>query len=48
LRIFEFLAAIAAGYFSQTFWRGIFFSIDSGLNRIRRRSGGIIFAGFDA
>jgi len=48
LRIFEFLAAVAAGYFSQTFGSGILFGVDSGLNRIRRRCSGIIFAGFDA
>ena len=48
LRIFELLAAVAAGYFSQAFWSGIFFSVDRGLNRIRRRCGRNIFAGFDA
>jgi hypothetical protein len=48
LRIFEFLAAVTAGYFSQTFGCRILFGVHSGLNRIRGRCSGIIFAGFEA
>jgi len=48
LGIFEFLAAVTAGDFSQTFRSGFFFGVDRRLNRFVRRCGRIIFAGFDA
>ena len=48
LRIFEFLAAVTAGCFSQTFGCGILFGVDGGLSGIRRSCCGIIFPGFDA
>ena len=48
LRIFEFLAAVTAGYFSQTFGCGILFGVDGGLSGIRRSCCGIIFPGLDA
>jgi hypothetical protein len=43
LRIFEFLAAIAAGYFSQTFGSGILFGVDGRIGRLVGRGGRIIF-----
>lgn len=48
LRIFEFLAAIAAGYFTQTFGSGILFGADGRIGRLVGRGGRIIFAGLDA
>ena len=48
LRIFEFLAAVTASYFSQAFGSGILFGVDGGLNRFVGRRAGIIFASFDA
>lgn len=48
LGAFEFLAAVTAGDFSEALRIGILFGVDRGLNRIRRRCRGIIFASFDA
>ena len=47
LRVFEFLAAIAAGDFAETFRSGVFLSVNDGISRSGGLRGRIIFAGFD-
>jgi len=47
LGVFEFLAAVTAGDFSQTFGSGIFLGVDGGIGWSGGRCGRIIFAGFD-
>lgn len=47
LGIFKFLAAVTASDFAEAFGSGILFGVDGGFNRLIRRSGGIISAGFD-
>ncbi len=48
LRSFEFLAAVTAGYFAETFGSRTFFGVDGRIGRLVGRSGRIIFAGLDA
>lgn len=47
LCVFQFLAAVTAGDFSQTFRSGIFFGVDGGISRHGGRGRRIIFAGLD-
>ena len=48
MRVFDFFAAVTAGYFAETFGSGSFLRVNRGRGSSCRSCGGIVLARFNA